>query len=276
MFEKYIFLDIDGTLLGADGIIPKSAEAAIKKARELGHKVFICTGRPIVEVGEDITYPGFDGIICSSGNYVITQGKDLYNYTFPDEEVEEILNQIKEDTHLGIALEAHSASYMNQLQLDTYREGFKASRNMNDEEALAHMAYCRMLNMEEHPYENVHKVSLFTPQLARLNEILDMMSERYRVVTHGFHDGVYEAEITEKNTSKASGIDIMLNYYHASIEQSIAMGDSMNDSEMIQHVHLGICMGNGDELLKQMADVVCDRYDNDGLAKAFETYVFND
>ena len=46
MSRKALFFDIDGTLL-TDGtkILPKSAEDVIRKARQIGHLVFINTGR---------------------------------------------------------------------------------------------------------------------------------------------------------------------------------------------------------------------------------------
>ena len=42
---KIIFLDVDGTLVDYKGRIPESAAAAVRLARQQGHKVYICTGR---------------------------------------------------------------------------------------------------------------------------------------------------------------------------------------------------------------------------------------
>ena len=43
---KYIFLDIDGTLFSPElGGIPESTKIALKRARENGSKIFLCTGR---------------------------------------------------------------------------------------------------------------------------------------------------------------------------------------------------------------------------------------
>ena len=46
MERKLIFLDIDGTLTPAgSNVPPASALEAIRKARENGHLIFLCTGR---------------------------------------------------------------------------------------------------------------------------------------------------------------------------------------------------------------------------------------
>ena len=43
----------------------------------------------------------------------------------------------------------------------------------------------------------------------------------------------------------------------------------MNDLEMIQTVGTSVCMANGAEALKKLADIVCPSVSEDGLAKAF-------
>ena len=44
---KYIFLDIDGTLVDFQGKLADSALKALKTAKSNGHKLFVCTGRYI-------------------------------------------------------------------------------------------------------------------------------------------------------------------------------------------------------------------------------------
>ena len=43
MTRKIIFLDVDGTIIDYDNHIPESAVVAIRKAREKGHLVYVCT-----------------------------------------------------------------------------------------------------------------------------------------------------------------------------------------------------------------------------------------
>ena len=46
----------------------------------------------------------------------------------------------------------------------------------------------------------------------------------------------------------------------------------MNDLEMLQTAGLSICMGNGSEALKKIADEVCLPVGQDGLFHAFEAH----
>ena len=47
MDKKMIFLDLDGTLLNDKKELPEINKKAIEAAVEAGHKVLICTGRPL-------------------------------------------------------------------------------------------------------------------------------------------------------------------------------------------------------------------------------------
>ena len=72
--KKIIFLDVDGTLVDYENRIPASAVTAIRKARENGHRVYICTGRSRVEVYAPIWDIGLDGMIGGNGAYVEDHG----------------------------------------------------------------------------------------------------------------------------------------------------------------------------------------------------------
>lgn len=70
MDKKLIFLDIDGTLVSAMKAPSARVTEAVRGARENGNKAFLCTGRNMAIIGEDIRRVGFDGIIASAGAHV--------------------------------------------------------------------------------------------------------------------------------------------------------------------------------------------------------------
>ena len=70
MARKAIFLDVDGTLVNDFGAVPDSARRAVRAARANGHLIFSCTGQSLPELWDDITAPGFDGVIAAAGGYV--------------------------------------------------------------------------------------------------------------------------------------------------------------------------------------------------------------
>ena len=52
--ERIIFVDVDGTLVDYDNVLPSSAITAIRAARDAGHQVFLSTGRSRAEIYPEI------------------------------------------------------------------------------------------------------------------------------------------------------------------------------------------------------------------------------
>ena len=52
----------------------------------------------------------------------------------------------------------------------------------------------------------------------------------------------------------------------------IAVGDGENDMEMLKTAHIGIAMGNAEQMLKDIADYVTTDVDKDGIMNAFVHY----
>ena len=63
--KKIMFFDIDGTLIpevhGAK--VPESTLKALELARKAGNLLYINTGRPYVNVDDDVRSLGFDGYV---------------------------------------------------------------------------------------------------------------------------------------------------------------------------------------------------------------------
>ena len=73
--RKILFIDVDGTLVDYENHLPDSAVAAIRQARDRGHRVYICTGRSRAEVYDNIWAIGLDGMIGGNGSYVEDHGR---------------------------------------------------------------------------------------------------------------------------------------------------------------------------------------------------------
>ena len=80
MDKKLIFLDIDGTLTSAMSTPAPPVRQAIRQARAMGHLAFLCTGRNLPIISQDILDIGFDGVIASAGAYVCGEGQALFDH----------------------------------------------------------------------------------------------------------------------------------------------------------------------------------------------------
>ena len=79
-------------------------------------------------------------------------------------------------------------------------------------------------------------------------------------------------EITPEKADKGRGLETACRLLHIPVEHTMALGDSGNDIAMLRQAGLGVAMGNAPDFVKAAADVISDRYDEDGAAKAIERW----
>ena len=81
-------------------------------------------------------------------------------------------------------------------------------------------------------------------------------------------------EIPTHGCNKATGMKIVCDHFGSDVKQSIAMGDSINDEDMITYAGIGVAMGNADEYIKSIADYITSSCSEGGVADAIETLIF--
>lgn len=266
---KYIFLDIDGTLYDHDRhAIPESALEAIRQARNNGHRIFMCTGRPccMLDHVKDIPY---EGVIASAGAYVKAGSHIIYEEYLGKEALKEITDLLL-PLRIGYLLEGRDGVYLQPGLLDYFRkgEGRAASGHEFFKQKQIH-------STEEYreDEEAVYKLCLYAEGEEFFTMLGKQLPEEYHLVLGKADDThPYNAELTLKRNNKASGIRRVMEYYHGSMEDTLAIGDSLNDQEMLEECSIGIAMGNADDRLKPYADYVTADIDRNGIYLAFQKF----
>src|SRR5699024_1873918 len=80
-------------------------------------------------------------------------------------------------------------------------------------------------------------------------------------------------EVNPLGVNKANGLKRVCRELGITMDQVMAVGDSMNDKKMIMQAGLGIAMGNAQDQIKEVADAVTDTNNNHGVAKAIERFI---
>ena len=226
MGKKYIFLDIDGTLVGKDGKVPQSAREAIQEARQNGHKVFIATGRSRCEIPEELIAVGLDGIIGSAGAYVEMDGKVIWHRPMTEAMNIELFSYLN-DKQMEIMVETNDKLLVNA-------GGRKTSNAFIRECEEKHIPYNKAFYDLIEPLEEIEN-----PTKLAINKILYVNSpyddatirqdlgERYTVVECSLELTGNSGEISEKGMHKGKGIGMVIEYLDAGMEDTIAIGDSV-------------------------------------------------
>lgn len=258
--RKYVFFDIDGTLWDEKMIVPESTKLAIQKLQENGHKAFVCTGRAMGNVNDpQFEEIGFDGFIAACGNHVEMDGKILYERNMSYEDVKAIYD-VSREHQLPIIYEGTKFQWLD-------REGFDGDSYIdyivqNLKDSAVYLDECELDEIE------ANKFSALVNEKTNYPAVEEALSDRFDFMNHG--DGIIEA--VPKGTSKATGIAWLCEHLGIAIEDTYALGDSINDLEMLSFVGHSIAMGNASPNAKDAAEYVTTHIHEDGVYNALKHY----
>lgn len=265
---KYIFLDVDGTLCNEVGEISPLTISAIKEAQEKGHKLFLCTGRSRQGVFKDLLEIGFDGLVGSAGAYVEVKGNIIHHESMDTEDVKAAAKFF--DRHkIKYLLEANDCSYAANESIDYIVKVLKKSRG--DLEVNELLGKIEIMTDDSYA-KGINKILFFDCSF-EVNELKEMLDNKYNIIGSTIELLKDESgELSAFGVTKAEGIQLVLDYFKADREDSIAIGDGSNDIEMLDFAGIGIAMGNAADLIKEHADYVTKDVNHDGVYHALKQF----
>ena len=267
MERKLIFLDVDGTLTVPGGReAPESAVRAIRRARELGHLVFPCSGRNY-EMLEPLLKYGFDGGITSCGGYVFAGGDVLQDCPFTEEQRSRIVTLFREGGAF-LEMEAKDAAFIDEGAKRYLEDG---GRNGD----LLRMIQAVWIDlgpktMAEYDGRPVYKMVFVSPGEDRIAAAKAELGGELEFIIHDFSepDCIF-GEIINRKFDKGSSALLVAEAFGCGAEDTIGFGDSMLDIGLIRAAGTSVCMASGSPRLKEMSDMVCPSVDEDGIEWAF-------
>ena len=122
--KKFVFIDIDGTLYDhGNHRIPESAIKALRKAKENGHELFICTGRPKPVVESSYLDLPISGVIFAGGTHIEVNGKVIYQGQFPSDQMDEIVKYMQSHD-IEFTLEGVERNYYTDWSYNYFKPYF--------------------------------------------------------------------------------------------------------------------------------------------------------
>lgn len=279
MNHKLIFIDIDGTLFDhKKDDIPESAKEAILNAKSKGHKIFLSTGRPYADIDKEILDLPLDGMIVSCGAVVYVENKPIYCKTYPQKELINLI-QLMLVNNIGFSLDGIHKNYLSE-EAFICLSGLMFKNNEDSELSRAMMAKNNCFpfeEMKEEDLKEVVKISIFTKNKESCEKLFQKIPDSLTGFMYkNYHLDLYNGEISIKGITKATGLKQITSYLNKAIEDTVVIGDSLNDLDILQAAGLSICMGNGADECKKVADFTTKDISDDGLAYALKHFNLSD
>jgi len=256
---KVAFFDIDGTLWDNKFMIPDSTKVAIRQFRKNGNMAFICSGRARGNIiAKELYDIGFDGVVAACGNHVELNGEVLYEKLLSDEQVKKCID-VSCRYGMPIVLEGPKTHWISEkgFENDPYIDYLYEMLGDNSKTLKG--------------YEEGMRVNKFSADVWKGTDYDGIKNELKEFMDFIEHEGVV-VEFIPKGTSKASGIKRLCQYLKVDIDDTYAFGDSINDKDMLEFVGHGICMGNGTEAARSVAEYITTDINDNGIYNAMLHY----
>lgn len=265
MQYKAILIDIDDTLIGDDKSISPGNLSAIRRAMEHGVLVTVATGRGYLGASRIWSELGIQGPVLVYGGASIVDTRDE-RALFTAEIKSELIKEALAFSHdLGLVAQIYQGDRVIVEQDNAF-----SSRYVNAM-GLPYTIEKDIRNLEWH---NVPKILAFSP--------IELETEMVKKYENAFAGRLEVAsskpgfiELNRFGVNKGTTMLRLAAELGFQAEELISIGDNTLDLQMIQMAGLGVCVGNGQQAVKDIADVIAPACEEDGVKWVIDHYIFH-
>ncbi|WP_026505254.1 Cof-type HAD-IIB family hydrolase [Butyrivibrio sp. NC3005] len=261
MGKKIFHFDLDGTLLNDEKMLTDKTRQALEVFVDKGNHFVINTGRAIdsaKKVYEDCRM-NFKGsfLVGFNGCQIYDVDKDelVYRETMELSLVKEVFKvALRHGIHCHTFTDDTIISPDNGECMQYYKKVIKTPLIVTDDiysQLTVNPSKCIAIELHDHDkMENFRK------------EVASLAPDKLKVM----YSNDYYLEIFPQNAGKGAAVKKLCQMLEVDIKDSYAAGDQQNDIDMIQTAGCGIAMLNAVDALKQAADRITKKdNNNDGL-----------
>lgn len=261
IFKGYILVsDMDATLIDSNKKISIKNREAIKYFCENGGMFTLATGRMLQSVREfvqdlNIKCP----VMLHSGAkiYDFQKEKVIKEHFIEEERKEAVKRFYKDNPDIGIEIFADEIPYVYRSCKFTKRydkhKDYKVIYEVPDE--VWNMKWVKVLLIAEKD---------------RLDEAEIDFRENYDNGNNSFRSGANYLDVVANGVSKGQALKELYEALNIDKDKILAVGDNMNDIDMIEAAKYGFCVENGLDIVKEKADFIAPSNDDDAIAYIIE------
>ena len=270
---KILASDLDGTLFLPDMTISKENEAAIKELSDMGIYFVPSSGRTFTEIPKNVReHPFVRYIIFADGAGVYDKQKEsvVVSKHIPHDSLIKLLDILSE--------------YQTILTLRTGGRSYVDATRNNDEEYAKHrmsIYYRDFVYDTNNPIDNfdtfcrsLDNAEMISPFFADDDEMAEC---RQRLEATGEYTVASSErcnfEIFSSKAGKGRALLALAEALGISQEETIGVGDTTNDMNLIQLAGLGLAMDNAYQELKDAADAVICSNKEHAIKYILEHYI---
>ncbi len=267
MKKKLIVCDIDSTLIVKYQPLSERSKAVINELKRRGIYFGIASGRTLEEIRSMMKtwgYDDFELLIGLNGSAIwdgVTKQK-YEDFILKKEWIKEILDIMKPYPKINIMMYRGHNVLCERIE-DHIKRATDASK----------MIPTPVSSWEEYYKEDNAKIMfrVTEEEMVKLEkELQDLPTDRYQ----WFKTQTTLMEFAHRDVSKGYALKKFCELENIPMEAVMAFGDTTNDNDLLMASGWGVCMQNGSEDTKQIADEITEKpCEEDGWADYMEKFL---
>lgn len=255
---KMLALDVDGTLVDGENQMSTAVRDAVLAMQESGTEIVIATGRAVPGV-----YDVLEKLDITSGLAVASNGSVVF-----DIEPFRVIHSVTFDARIAVArvLERVPEALVAVEEVGT---GYRVNQPFPAGEITGTIVVEDVESLVAQP---VTRVVIRAPGHDR-DEFHALVADLGLDDTNYYIGYTAWLDLQPDGVSKASGLDVICRQRGIDAADVLAVGDGMNDVEMLQWAGRGVAMGHAPHGLTSVADAVTGTIEDDGLTTELLRYL---
>lgn len=261
---RFVALDLDGTLIGADLVLRPRVREAVAAARARGVTVTIVTGRMFAATRPFVQALHLAGpVVCYQGAAIFdaVTGATIRQIPVQPDVTRDVLGWAHEhDVHA----QCYADDTLYVERIDRFSERYTALARVEPVVVPSLRAA-----FADRPTIKIVLVDDPGPSEQHLRDVGALLGAR-AYLTRSNPDFV---EVIDPHVDKGEALRFIAARLGVSLDETLAVGDAWNDVPLLEAAAIGVAMGSGPPELLARADAVVGDVAHDGVAEALERYV---
>lgn len=254
---KLVAIDMDGTLLNDDYEISLRNREKIRSLLDRGKKVILATGRTFQSARYYAKQLNLDIPIITYNGALIKE--TLSEKVIYSEKID--LEYVKKLLEFGEKYSVYTKVYINDV--------LHVKSECEEARIFSHrhrIDYKNIGKLSEEVKENPHLI-VFKDSVDKINAVKEKLETELKLPISYTMSTPYSLEFMAKGISKASSLEYLTNILDIKRDETLAIGNGLNDLDMLRWAGIGVAMKNSDRSLLEKWSSISE-YDNndDGVS----------
>lgn len=275
MNYKLFVADMDGTLLNDDKKLTEKNIQSIRKLQNFGIQFAIATGRHDSMIKGYLKHIDLQVPVISCNGAIVREpfsDQVFLSEALPKEQSLNVIDICKEK-NVDFHIYGHDSIFGESLSNKMlYYQDLNKTLPSDERTKLVTVPDCKDIVVNES--EPLYKFIIISDRNNYMPPIIDRISDIEGLTA--CQSMPMFCDVMKGGISKAYALQKLSESLGIKRNEIVAIGDQLNDLELIEYAGLGIAVANAEDELKEKADAVTISDNNeDAVAEAIESFLFN-